>query len=88
MTKQVPWNKIILEEFVEQAMLTKDEEIIMRTRIAGWTINQQADKLNVSISTINRTIQKLKLKYDEVEKYSVILPPRKSSKKELYQDSH
>lgn len=88
MTKQVPWNKIILEEFVEQAMLTKDEEIIMRTRIAGWTINQQADKLNVSVSTINRTIQKLKLKYDEVEKYSVILPPRKSSKKELYQDSH
>lgn len=88
MTKQVPWNKIILEEFVEQAMLTKDEEIIMRTRIAGWTINQQADKLNVSVSTINRTIQKLKLKYDEVEKYSVILPPRKSSKKELYQDLH
>ena len=88
MTKQVPWNKIILEEFIDKAMLTKDEEIIMRTRIAGWTVVQQADRLNVSVSTINRTIQKLKLKYDDVEKFSLILPPRKQSSKELYQDTH
>lgn len=88
MTKQVPWNKIILEEFINLAMLTKDEEIIMRTRIAGWSVSQQADKLNLSISTVNRIIQKLKIKYDEVEKFSVILPPRKSGAKELYQDNH
>lgn len=88
MTKQVPWNKIILEEFINLAMLTKDEEIIMRTRIAGWSVSQQADKLNLSISTVNRIIQRLKIKYDEVEKYSVILPPRKSCAKELYQDTH
>lgn len=88
MTKQVPWNKIILEEFIGLAMLSKDEEIIMRTRIAGWSVSQQADKLNLSISTVNRIIQRLKIKYDEVEKFSVILLPRKSCAKELYQDTH
>lgn len=88
MTKQVPWNKVILEEFLNLAMLSKDEEIILRTRIAGWSVSQQADKLNLSISTVNRIIQRLKIKYDEVEKFSVILPPRKSFAKELYQDTH
>ncbi len=88
MTKQVPWNKVILEEFLNLAMLSKDEEIILRTRIAGWSVSQQADKLNLSISTVNRIIQRLKIKYDEVEKFSVILPPRKSCAKELYQDTH
>lgn len=33
MTTQVPWNKIILEEFINLALLTKDEEMILRTRI-------------------------------------------------------
>ncbi len=88
MTKQVPWNKIILEEFISLSCLTKEEEIIMRTRVKGWTITEQADHLNMSVSSVNRIIQQLKLKYDEVEKYSVLLPPRKQSKKELYQDTH
>lgn len=35
MTNQVPWNKIILEEFINLALLTKDEEMILRTRIYG-----------------------------------------------------
>ena len=31
MAYQVPWNKIIVETFIEEAMLTKDEEWILRT---------------------------------------------------------
>ena len=27
MTNQVPWNKIILEEFINLALLTKEEEM-------------------------------------------------------------
>ena len=88
MTKQVPWNKIILEEFIHLAMLTKDEEMIMRTRVYGWTVNQQADKLNMSVSSVNRIIKRLKNKYDKVEKYSAVLPPRKKGEKELYLDEH
>lgn len=88
MAKQVPWNKIIVETFIEDAMLTKDEEWILRTRVAGWTITQQAQYMNTSESTINRIVAELKNKYDNVAKYNPLLPPRKSSAKELYMDTH
>lgn len=88
MTDQVPWNKIILEEFINLALLTKDEEMILRTRIYGWTVREQADKLNMSVSSVNRIIKRIKNKYDDVEKYSTILPPRKRSGKEKYLDEN
>lgn len=34
MSKEVPWSKIILEEFIKEALLSKEEEWIMRTRCA------------------------------------------------------
>lgn len=88
MSKQVPWNKIIVETFVEEALLSKDEEWILRTRAAGWTITKQAQYMNVSESTINRMIYELKKKYDNVAKYNPLLPPRKHSKVEIYLDTH
>ena len=88
MTNQVPWNKIILEEFINLALLTKEEEMILRTRIYGWTVREQADRLNMSVSSVNRIIKRLKNKYDGVEKFSTILPPRKSSEKEKYLDEN
>ena len=33
MSKQVPWNKIILETFISLAVLTDEEEKILRTRV-------------------------------------------------------
>ena len=63
--KQVPWNKIILEEFISLALLTKEEEMIMRTRAAGWTISKQAETFGMSESTVNRYIKQLKEKYNE-----------------------
>ena len=88
MTNQVPWNKIILEEFINLALLTKDEEMILRTRIYGWTVREQADRQNMRVSSVNRIIKRLKNKYDDVEKFSTILPPRKSSEKEKYLDEN
>lgn len=88
MAKQVPWNKIILEEFINLAMLTTEEEEIMRTRIAGWTRVEQSNKLGMSLATVDRHIRRLKIKYDSVQKYSPILPPRKESAEELYMDTH
>lgn len=88
MAHQVPWNKVILETFIEEALLTKDEEWIMRTRVAGWTITQQADKLGMSKSSVDRLIRNLKKKYDNVERTNPLLPPRKTSAKEMYMDTH
>lgn len=86
--KEVPWNKVIVEEFVTLAMLTKEEEMILRTRVAGWTITKQAMEFGMSPSTVSRIVARLKKKYDAVQKYSVLLPPRKASKVEDYLDSH
>lgn len=88
MTKQVAWSKIILEEFISEALLTEEEEIIMRTRIKGWTITKQSMELGMSEAKVNKIIAELKKKYDNVQKYNPILPPRKSSKEELYMDTH
>lgn len=88
MAHEVPWNKIILEEFITQALLTKEEEEIIRTRCAGWTRIQQAEKLGMSVATVDRHIANLKRKYDEVQQYDVLLPPRKTSPEEVYMDTH
>lgn len=88
MTKQVPWNKFILETFIEQGCLTKEEEMVIRTRVQGWTITQQAEKLNMSPDNINKIIARLKKKYDALQIYQPMLPPRKKSAKEVYMDTH
>lgn len=88
MANQVPWNKIILETFIEEGCLTKDEEMIMRTRVAGWSRTKQCSELGLSMSTVDRLIKSCKLKYDNVSKYNPILPPRRYSKTETWQDTH
>lgn len=88
MSKEIKWNKLIVETFVEEAMLNKDEEWILRTRVAGWTISQQCDFMGCSKSTMDRYIKVLKQKYDDVSKYNPLLPPRKSSKEEEYMDNN
>lgn len=79
---------MIVEEFVKEAILSKEEEMVIRTRAMGWTITKQAMELNMSVDNVNKIIAKLKKKYDAVQKYDVLLPPRKESSKELYMDTH
>lgn len=88
MAKQVPWNKIIVETFVSEALLTKEEEMILRTRVAGWSRQKQASELNMSIATVDRIINRLKMKYDNVQKFNPLLPPRKSSVQETWLDEN
>lgn len=88
MSHQVLWTKKILETFIEQANLTKQQQMIMRTRAAGMTRVQQSFQFNMSLSTIDKIIKRLKRKYDQVQKYNPILPPRKFSVEQLYMDTH
>lgn len=88
MAHQVPWNKIILEEFIRLAILTKDEEAVMRTRVAGWTRVEQSMKLGMSLAKVDKITARLKKKYDGVQRYIAILPPRKTSTEETYMDTH
>ena len=81
MTHQVPWTKTLLEDFIAEGLLTEDEENIMRTRIAGWSIVKQSMEFGMSTATISRIIKKTKKKYDYLHKqFPERFPERKQSK--------
>lgn len=85
MAKQVPWNKIIMEHFIDLAMIEGTvSEKILRTRVAGWTIRRQASEFNMSESSVHRIIADLKKTYDNVQQYDPVLPKRKTTKAERH----
>lgn len=38
MAKQIPWCKGILETFITEGCLTREEESVLRARVSGLTI--------------------------------------------------
>lgn len=88
MAHQVPWNNVIIEEFIKCALLNETEEYIIRSRAYGTTITAQAEYLHMSVDNVKKIIAKLKQKYDLIEKNNDKLPPRKYSAKETYMDTH
>lgn len=77
-----------MDTFIEEACLTKDEQNILRTRIACLTISEQDERFNISVCKINKIIKRLKWKYDNVQKYCKDLQLCKVSAAELYTDTH
>lgn len=71
---KVPWNRVILDEFVSLAILNAEEESIVRARAAGWSRVKMCHKFNMSLATVDRTIRDLKIKYASASNYSEILP--------------
>lgn len=88
MAKQVPWNNFIYSRFCELAMLSEEEQFILRTRIQNWPVSKQAMELNCSESLIHKRINMLKKKYDAVQKLDSRLPERKKSAKETWMDEN
>lgn len=89
MAHQVPWDNDIVNAFVKHALLSENEEYIIRSRVYNTPILAQADYLHMSPDNVNKIISKLKKKYDLVQKkHPDELPPRKFSAKELYMDTH
>ena len=43
----VPWNRVFLEEFIQLACLTPEDEKILRTRVAGWSQVKQCHACNI-----------------------------------------
>jgi hypothetical protein len=74
---KVPWNRVILEEFVSLALLTEEEENILRERVdPKWRQNQvhQSIDFYVSTATVTRRIRKMRKKYQSLVPYSDKLP--------------
>ena len=86
--RQVEWTRHIVDTFIEEAMLSEIEVKVLETRVKGMPISQQAQLLNISESSVNRIISRLKQKYDSVQKYHPDLPPRRVSNEEIYMDNN
>ena len=88
MKPKVPWTKSMLDKFLEEALLTEDEERILRTRIAGWSIVKQSIEFGMSTAAVSRIIKSIKTKYIALQpKFPEHFPPLKPSKYEQALDA-
>lgn len=79
---QIMWNKPRLEEFLRLACLTEIEEHILKLKIAGYSVEQQAELMCMSRSNVNVITRRISDKYDSVQPFSDILPQRNQSARE------
>ena len=85
--KQILWTKKIVDTFIKEGMLTKEEREVLLLRVQGYTIAEQAEILNISDSKVNRITRRLKIKYDDLQGTIKDLPKRTETTKELYREA-
>lgn len=82
--KQVIWTDPIIKEFARLANLSEAEITIINMRSQDKSITEQSMVLHCSESKINTMTNRLKKKYDAVQPFSDVLPPRKRGVNETY----
>ena len=75
--KDILWNTIILDEFIRLAAPTEFEIHIIKSRMADRSRVQQSFDFSRSLPRVDAAIKSIRQKYDAVQPYSSILPPRK-----------
>lgn len=71
------WTDDLLEKFIKTAMLDSTDSRIVQLRIYSYTIEEIAESVGLSTSTVSRRIKLLKDKYDELEHDGRGFPLRK-----------
>lgn len=85
----VPWNEQFYDNFCQKGMLNKDEREVLRCRIMGYSITQISMCARMSTAKVSRIVKDLRIKYDAVQKvYPDLLPIRKETEQERWQDTH
>lgn len=85
--KQILWTKKLVDTFIKEGLLTKEERDVLLLRVQGYTIAEQAEMLNISESKVNRITRRLKIKYDALQGTIKELPKRTETTKELYREA-
>lgn len=68
----------MLEEFRKLAILTKDEDDVLSGWACGRSLTYIALTCGMSERTVSRHLEAIREKYDAVQIYSPLLPPRKT----------
>ena len=72
----IPWNKIIVDEFRYLARLTEDEDKILQDWEAGYSVTKSARVRNMSPRQVDRNRNQIRRKYDAVQPFTPLLPKR------------
>ena len=75
------WTDDLLERFIKTAMLDSTDSRIVQLRIYSYIIDEIAETVGLSTSTVSRRIKLLKEKYDELEAGGYGFPPRQRLQK-------
>lgn len=62
--------KAEMEEFISKAVLTDEEEKILRTRQMGWSREKQAQAIGYSLSGVDKIIKKILKKKERIDNES------------------
>lgn len=76
----IPWNEIALADFRSLACLTPEEDMVLRDWAAGRSITSTSMRRNMSTRKVNRLRDQIREKYDAVQIYTPLLPPRERKK--------
>lgn len=73
----VLWDAVILADFRKLACLTEDEDKVVSALAKGWSNVKIGMELGMADRTVSRHLESIRKKYDAVQIYSPLLPPRK-----------
>ena len=76
----IRWNRIILDDFLFNAILSKDEHDVLMDWAAGETTTYTAMRFHMSVAKVDKLRQQIRKKYDDVQPFTPILPERKKNK--------
>lgn len=72
----IRWNRIILDDFLFNAFLTEDEEAVVLDWASGKSTVCTAMTRNMSVAKVDKIRNQIRKKYDDVQPYTPLLPPR------------
>lgn len=72
----IRWNRIILDDFLFNAFLTEDEEAVVLDWASGKSTACTAMTRNMSVAKVDKIRNQIRKKYDDVQPYTPLLPPR------------
>lgn len=73
----IRWNRIILDDFLFNAILTQDELDVLDDWAKGETTAYTAMSRNMSVAKVDKIRNQIRKKYDDVQPFSPLLPQRK-----------
>ncbi len=74
--KDIRWNRIVFDEYCYLCPPTKDEWPVLLDWFAEETVAHTVMHHNMSEAKVYKIKDQIRQKYDDVQPYSAILPPR------------